>query len=54
MMGNPEIEILLIVNRESLLTDGILSNESIIGSIMFSVHGTVGTSINVIGIHEAY
>ena len=54
MMENPEIEILLIVNRESLLTNGILSNKSIVGSIMFSVHGTVGTSINALGIDPEY
>ena len=54
MMKNPEIQILLIVNRESLLTNGLLSNDSIVGAIMSSVHGIVGTSINAIGIHESY
>ena len=54
MMKNPEIQILLIVNRESLLTNGLLSNDSIVGKIMFSVHGIIGTSINAIGIHESY
>ena len=53
-MKNPEIQILLIVNRESLLTNGLLSNDSIVGAIMFSVHGTVGTSINAIGTYESY
>ena len=50
---NPEIQILLIVNRELLLNNGILSNESNVDAIMFSVHRTVGTSINAIGIHES-
>ena len=54
MMKNPEIKILLLVNRESLLTNGILSNESIVDAIMSSVHRIVGTSINAIGIHESY
>ena len=43
MMKNPEIQILLIVNRESLITNGLLSNDSIVGAIMFSVHGIIGT-----------
>ena len=54
MMNNPDIQILLIVNRELLLTNGVLYNESMIGATMFSVHGTVVTSINAIGIHESY
>ena len=54
MMKNSEIQILLIVNRESLITNGILPYESIVGATMFSVHGTVGTSINAIGIHASY
>ena len=53
-MKNPEIKILLLVNRESLLTNGILSNESIVDAIMSSVHRIVGTSINAIGIYESY
>ena len=54
MMDNPDIQIVLIVNRELVLTSGVLSNESIVGGILFNVHGIIGTSINAIGIHESY
>ena len=54
MTKDPDIQILMLANRESLLTNGVLSTESIIGVIMFSVHETIVTSINAIGIHKSY
>ena len=54
MMKNKDIRILLLVNRENALNDGYLSNNSIIGGVLFAVHGIIGTSINAIGIHHDY
>ena len=54
MMENKDIKILLLVNRENYLLDGILSNNSIVGGILFSTHDTTAISINAIGIHASY
>ena len=54
MMNNEDIRILLLINREIVLNDGYLSKNSIIGGVLFAVHGIIGTSINAIGIHDLY
>lgn len=54
MMKTKDMKILLIVNREIFLTDGILSNKSIVGGVIFATHNTTATTINAIGIHASY
>ena len=54
MMENEEIKIILLINREQFLEDNALSLSSIVGGVLYSVHGTVGTCINAIGIHADY
>ena len=54
MMENEEIKIILLVNRENFLNDNTLSLSSIVGGVLYSVQGTIGTCINAIAIHSDY
>lgn len=54
MMNSSEIDILLIVNREIYLEENVLSLNSIIGGVAFSVHSQIAITINCLGIHFDY
>ena len=54
MMDNKDIQILLIINREDLITDEKLSSTSIVGGTLFSIHGIKEISVNAIRICASY